>query len=178
VKGAEDALKGFVQRGGRLVALAGAAEAVAALAEVKVREPQKDSANARRFLAGREEREKQEWRQEVPGTIVAVTLDPAHPLAFGAGLDANPGQTFVLHMGSTVFEPGEGIETVAYFPQAPQRLAGVISPENLRRLGQGGWLVTKRMGRGTVVLFADDPLFRLFWRSSQPLLMNAILLGS
>ena len=177
VKGAEEALKGFVQRGGRLVAFADAAEAVAAMAEVKVREPQKDSAGARRFLAGREEREKQEWRQEVPGTIVAVTLDPAHPLAFGAGLDANPGQTFVLHMGSTVFEPGEGIETVAYFPQAPQRLAGVISPENLKRLGQGGWLVTKRMGQGHVVLFADDPLFRLFWRSSQPLLLNAILLG-
>ncbi|HVG44164.1 MAG TPA: hypothetical protein VM890_05515, partial [Longimicrobium sp.] len=177
VKGAEEALKGFVQRGGRLVAFADAAEAVAALAEIKLREPQKDSASARRFLAGREEREKQEWRQEVPGTIVAVTLDPAHPLAFGAGLDANPGQTFVLHMGSTVFEPGEGIETVAYFPQAPQRLAGVISPENLRRLGQGGWLVTKRMGGGHVVLFADDPLFRLFWRSSQPLLLNAILLG-
>ncbi|SOD03342.1 Zinc carboxypeptidase [bacterium JGI 053] len=177
VKSNEDALKAFVQRGGRLVAFAGGAEAVAAMAEVKVREPQKDSANARRFLAGREEREKQEWRQEVPGTIVAVTLDPAHPLAFGAGLDTNPAETFVLHMGSTVFEPGEGIETVAYFPQAPRRLAGVISPENLKRLGQGGWLVTKRMGQGHVVLFADDPLFRLFWRSSQPLLMNAILLG-
>jgi hypothetical protein len=108
VKNAEEALKGFVQRGGRLVALAGGAEAVAAMAEVKVREPQKDSANARRFLAGREEREKQEWRQEVPGTIVAVTLDPAHPLAFGAGLDANPGQTFVLHMGSTGVRAGGG----------------------------------------------------------------------
>jgi hypothetical protein len=179
VKGNEEALKTFVQRGGRLVALAGAAEAVAEMAEVKVREPQKDTANARaRYLAGREERERQEWRQEVPGTVVAVTLDPAHPLAFGAGLDSNPGQTFVLHQGSTVFEPGEGIETVAYFAASPQRLAGVISPENLKRLGQGGWLVSKRMGRGSVVLFADDPLFRLFWRSTQPLLMNAILLGS
>jgi hypothetical protein len=93
-------------------------------------------------------------------------------------LDSNPAQTFVLHQGSLVFEPGEGIETVAYFGASPQRLAGVISPENLKRLGQGGWLVSKRMGRGTVVLFADDPLFRLFWRSTQPLLLNAILLGS
>lgn len=179
VKANEEALKGFVQRGGRLVALAGAAEAVAELAEIKTREPQKDTGNARaRYLQGREERERQEWRQEVPGTVVAVTLDPAHPLAFGAGLDANPGQTFVLHQGSLVFEPGEGIETVAYFGANPQRLSGVISPENLKRLAQGGWLVSKRMGRGTVVLFADDPLFRLFWRSTQPLLMNAILLGS
>jgi hypothetical protein len=179
VKGNTETLKGFVQRGGRLVALAGAAEAVAELAEIKVREPQKDTGNARaRYLAGREERERQEWRQEVPGTVVAVTLDPAHPLAFGAGLDSNPAQTFVLHQGSLVFEPGEGIETVAYFGASPQRIAGVISLENLKRLGQGGWLVSKRMGRGSVVLFADDPLFRLFWRSTQPLLLNAILLGS
>jgi hypothetical protein len=54
----------------------------------------------------------------------------------------------------------------------------VISPANLRRVGQGGWLVSKRMGQGTVVLFADDPLFRLFWRSTQPMLLNAILIGS
>ncbi|HEX6746132.1 MAG TPA: hypothetical protein VF092_02375 [Longimicrobium sp.] len=53
----------------------------------------------------------------------------------------------------------------------------MISPENVGRLGQEGWLVTKEMGRGSIILFADDPLFHLFWRSSQPLLLNAILLG-
>ncbi|HEU4557427.1 MAG TPA: hypothetical protein VFS20_06235 [Longimicrobium sp.] len=42
----------------------------------------------------------------------------------------------------------------------------MIHPENLRRLGQGEWMVTTGMGRGSLVLFADDPLFRLFWRSS------------
>jgi hypothetical protein len=178
VRGSEDALKQFMQRGGRLVAVADGAEAVAGLADIKVREQARDSASSRaRFLAGREERERQEWRQEVPGAVLAVTLDPAHPLAFGAGLDDRPGQAFVLHQKWLVFEPGEGIETVAYFPQAPQRLSGVISPENVRRLGQGGWLVSKEVGRGSIVLFADDPLFRLFWRSTQQLVMNAILLG-
>ncbi len=178
VRGAVDTLKQYVTRGGRLVAFAGAAEAFAPTAEIKTREAVADSALIRsKYLAGREERERQEFRQEVPGMITSVTLDPAHPLAFGAGQDANPEQTFVLHQGSLVFEPGEGIETVAYFPATPPRLSGVISPENLRRLGQGGWLVSKGMGRGSVVLFADDPLFRLFWRSSQPLLLNSILLG-
>jgi hypothetical protein len=178
IRGAADSLKAWVQRGGRVVALAGAAEAFAETAGIKTREAPADSAAIRsRYLTGREERERQEFRQEVPGMIATVTLDPSHPLAFGAGQDGNPGQTFVLHQGSLVFEPGEGIETVAYFPAAPQRLSGLISPDNLRRLRQGGWLVSKEIGRGSVVLFADDPLFRLFWRSSQPLLLNAILLG-
>ncbi|HEX8695999.1 MAG TPA: M14 metallopeptidase family protein [Longimicrobium sp.] len=176
LRGADEALKGWIQKGGRLVAVGGGAAAVAALAEVKTRESPRDSSRDR-FLAGREEREKQEWRQEVPGTIVPVTLDPAHPLAFGAGLDAAPERTFVLHQGNRIFEPAEGVESVAYFPRDLSRISGVISPENLRNLGQGAWLVTKRMGQGSVVLFADDPLFRLFWRSTQPLLVNAILLG-
>ena len=33
------------------------------------------------------------------------------------------------------------------------------------------------VGRGSVVLFADDPLFRLFWRATQPLYTNALLVG-
>jgi hypothetical protein len=33
------------------------------------------------------------------------------------------------------------------------------------------------MGRGSVVLFAGDPLFRLFWRATHPLFVNAVLLG-
>jgi hypothetical protein len=176
--GATDALKAWVQRGGRLVAVAGGAETVATMAEVKMREAASDTANARsRFLAGREERARQEWRQEVPGAIVPLRLDAGHPLAFGAGLDGRPEETFTLHMGTTVFEPAAGVETVAFFPANPARISGVISPENLRRLGQGGAVVTRRMGEGSVVLFSSDPLFRLFWRSMQPLYVNALLMG-
>jgi hypothetical protein len=180
LRGAEDALKGWIQGGGRLVAVGGGAEAVAAMAEIKTREgAESDSASSARarWLAGREERQRHEWRQEVPGAIFPLRLDPAHPLAFGAGLDAHPDRTFALHAGTTVFEPAEGVETVAYFPDDLSRIAGVISTEQVRRLEQGAWLVTKRMGQGSVVLFADDPLFRLFWKATEPLYVNAILLG-
>ncbi|HEU0013494.1 MAG TPA: M14 family metallopeptidase [Longimicrobium sp.] len=180
VRGADEALKTWIQRGGRLVAVAGGAEVAAGLAEVKAREGARpdSAANERaRWLAGREERQRREWRQEVPGTILPLRMDPAHPLSFGAGLDERPDETYALHVGQLVFEPGEGVETVAYFPERLTRISGVIAPEQLRRLEQGAWLVTKRMGGGSVVLFADDPLFRLFWRSTEPLYTNAVLLG-
>ena len=179
LRGTDEALKAWVQRGGRLIAIGGGAQTVAGMAEIKTRgAPSADDANASaRWLAGREERERREWRAEVPGVILPMRLDPAHPLAFGAGLDGRPGETFVLHQGTSVFEPAEGVEAVAYFAADPQRVSGVISPENLRNLGQGAWVVSKRMGRGSVVLFAGDPLFRLFWRTTQPLYVNAIVLG-
>jgi hypothetical protein len=180
LRGAEDALKRWMEGGGRLIAVAGGAESVAGMAEVKVREGARvDSAadERARYLAGREERQRREWRQEVPGAIIPLRLDPAHPLAFGAGMDDRPADTYALHAGTTVFEPAAGVETVAYFPERLERISGVISAEQLRRLEQGSWLVTKRVGGGSIVLFADDPLFRLFWRSTHPLYVNAILLG-
>lgn len=180
LRGAEDALKAWIRNGGRLVAVGDGAAAAASLAEIKTREtgtPDSARGGPSRYLAGREERQRQEWRQEVPGTILPLRLDPAHPLAFGAGLDGRPDETFALHTGSLVFEPAEDVETVAYFPERLTRISGVISPENLRRLQQGSWVVSKRMGNGSVVLFADDPLFRLFWRATNPIYVNAILLG-
>ncbi|HEX2093668.1 MAG TPA: M14 family zinc carboxypeptidase [Longimicrobiaceae bacterium] len=177
-KPAQDALKAWVERGGRLVAVAGAAVTVAAMAEIKTRSEDPDSAKGgrERYLAGREQREREDWQRQVPGTILPLRLDPAHPLAWGAGVDNRPDRGFALHEGMLAFEPAEGVETVAYFPKELARISGVISPENLTRLQEGAWLVTKRMGRGSVVLFADDPLFRLFWRASQPMFVNALLL--
>jgi hypothetical protein len=178
VRAAEEALKQWVQRGGRLVAVSGGAEVAAGWAEVKLREGGgEEGEGPERYLAGREERQRREWRQEVPGTILPMRLDTAHPLAFGAGLDGRPGETFALHTGTTVFEPAAGVEAVAYFPADLTRISGVIAPASLSRLEQGAWVVTKRMGSGSVVLFAGDPLFRLFWRSTHPLYVNAVLLG-
>jgi hypothetical protein len=174
---ARDALKAWVEAGGRLVAAGGGARAVAALADVKTRsEPADTSAADRaRLLAGREEREREEWREQVPGTILPLRLDAAHPLAWGAGIDGRADRGFALHEGGVVFEPAAGVETVAHFPAGLQRVSGVISPANLKRLEEGAWLVTKQMGQGSVVLFADDPVFRLFWRATQPMFVNALL---
>jgi hypothetical protein len=174
-------LRAWIQRGGRLVAVGGGAEAAAPLAEVEVRPANVaagDTADARRrLLRGREERERADWETQVPGTILPARLDPAHPLAWGAGTDGDAEQLFVLHAGDRVFEPAADVEAVAYFRADLPRISGIISPENLRRLQQGAWLVTRPMGRGSVVLFAGDPLFRMFWRATHPLYVNALLLG-
>ena len=37
------------------------------------------------------------------------------------------------------------------------------------------YLVSEPYGRGQVITFADEPHFRLFWRGTLPLFMNAIL---
>jgi hypothetical protein len=157
--------------------VAGSSGAGALIAGIDLRVLPNDTLITGRGVRTREERERDAWRDEVPGTIFALRLDPAHPLAFGAGAGDDVNRLFVLHSGLRVFEPGENVEVVAHFDSELPRISGVISQENLERLEQGAWVVTRRLGRGSVALFAGDPLFRFFWRSTHPLYSNAILLG-
>jgi hypothetical protein len=172
------ALRGWVEAGGRLIGVAGGSEMAAGIADVGLREaPVPEAEDRVRFLRGREERERDAWREEVPGTILTLQLDPAHPLAWGAGLPGRPDRLFALQTGTRLFEPTQRAEAVAFYPAELQRISGVISQDVLRRLEEGAWLVTRRLGRGSVVLFAEDPLFRLLWKSTEALYVNALLLG-
>jgi hypothetical protein len=84
---------------------------------------------------------------------------------------------FVLSRGRA-FEPAEGFESVAFFPDGLEKISGVISDQNLERLEQSTWLARVGVGRGRLILFVEDPLFRMFWYSGFQLYANALLLGS
>jgi hypothetical protein len=172
------ALKRWVEGGGRLVAVADGAREVASIFGVPLREPvHPDSTDRERFLTTRTERERQDWLDQVPGVILPTRLDTSHPLAWGAGAESTDGVFQVLHSGDLAFEPAPDVETVAYFPKPLRVTSGVIADEMLEHLEEGAWLVARRVEKGSVILFADDPLFRLFWRATQPLYLNALLVG-
>lgn len=131
----------------------------------------------RRALLGREAREQERWEQQVPGAILSAQLDPAHPLAFGAGVAGDPSRMYVLHSGARVFEPDTDFESVAWFRDDLERISGVISEENVERMERGTWLAHAGVGSGNVVLFMDDPIFRHFWYAAFQPYMNAIMIG-
>ncbi|MEX1257300.1 MAG: M14 family metallopeptidase [Gemmatimonadota bacterium] len=176
-------LDSWIRAGGTLVAAGAAARDLAEpLAEVVERteleeevDPDRDE-RLERALRTREERELDRWREETPGTIFQLTLDPAHPLAFGADAGSLAGRFFVLSSG-VGFEPDEAFESVAYFPEGLDRISGVVSDETLDRLARSAWLVERTRGSGKVILFADDPLFRGFWYSGFQIFANAILVA-
>ena len=56
-------------------------------------------------------------------------------------------------------------------------IAGFAWPEAEERLAGALLVGTERLGAGSLVLFAQDPSFRLFWRATTPLLLNALLYG-
>jgi hypothetical protein len=56
-------------------------------------------------------------------------------------------------------------------------VSGVIGERKLDEVAGSSWLATRAIGEGRVVLFADDPLFRLFWRSAFAPFTNSLLYG-
>jgi hypothetical protein len=106
----------------------------------------------------------------IAGAIVAVELDPSHPLAFGYAESRLPGfRSSTLQLAP----PSNPYELVARYAAEPL-LAGFVSGENLRRLGGAPAVVATRLGRGIVVRFADDPVFRGTWHGTERLVANAL----
>src|SRR5690606_19608261 len=149
---AKDALEAFVRAGGTLIAVGTSARSIAApIADIKVRNAPEHPEESRieRALRGRQARELEDFEEDVPGTIVRARVARAHPLGFGVGPSA--GALYVLHSGGAVFEPDENSETAAYFPDALEKVSGVISERNLQRLSNASWLANRRIGSGRVI---------------------------
>jgi hypothetical protein len=119
------------------------------------------------------DREKKQRAEEVPGTILRATIDNTHPLGFG--FDE---QVPVLNDTAPILELSSKGENVAYYPKENLKLSGFISPENEKKIVQTAFLIRERQGRGEVILFADNPVFRGFWDGTTRLLLNSIFFGN
>ncbi len=181
-EGAIQALENWIEAGGTLVASAGSARwASREFTKIEARSAETDSLSPeesrRRALLTRNEKRSERWDRAVTGVILPVRADPSHPLGWGAGLGNRAGRKFVLHIADLSFEPAEEFETVISFEDELRAVSGVMSDAKLEELSSSSWLASARVGDGRVILFADDPLFRLMWPSQFILFSNALLLG-
>ncbi|HEY7566478.1 MAG TPA: M14 family zinc carboxypeptidase [Gemmatimonadaceae bacterium] len=114
----------------------------------------------------------------VPGAIARVTGDTLSPLLAGvfetefAAL-VNSDRVYTIPKD---LRAGEAV--VRYAPEQRLRLAGYFWPEMPARLALTPYLWTERVGRGRVIAFAGDPVFRDHWRGTYTLFANAVLLGA
>lgn len=178
----EDGLRSWVERGGTLVSLGSATRwAATSLADVALRaaESPEVSAEERRRIGLRtmQERRSDAWDDAVTGIILPLRLDRDHPLAWGAGLGNADSSAFALHLNDLGLEPSGGHETIAAFQDPIDAVSGVVSEDKLAEIGSSSWLSVAHVGAGKVIMFADDPLFRLMWPANYVLVTNALLYG-
>lgn len=110
--------------------------------------------------------------RSIPGSIFETVLDVTHPLAYGLN-ERLP----VFRDHEILFEPSHSAgANVALYSEAPL-LSGYVPEGTLPELKGTAAIIARRVGRGHVVLFADDPNFRAFWYGTTAVFYNAVFFG-
>jgi hypothetical protein len=109
----------------------------------------------------------------VGGAIAAGTIDTTHPIGFGYQRD----DVALFRRGNTVLEASENAySTPVHYTDEPL-LAGFIGPERLDEIRGQPAVIAEREGDGLVVRFANNPLFRGFWRGTERMFENSLYFG-
>ncbi len=126
----------------------------------------------RDVLINNEDKTRKGLENAIPGAIYKVSLDNSHPLSFGLengyfSLKTNRSRFAYLRDGSNV-------GTI----QSKNDLLGGFVGQNLQdRLTETLVFGSERKGRGNMVYFVDNPLFRSFWYEGKLLFANAVFLA-
>jgi len=172
-KKAKAALKSWVQQGGTLVAVGGAARWAAAnkLATVDFKKTKRDSLVKKRPY---NKASSDNGAQVVGGAIVEAEIDLTHPVAWGYQTE----KLAIFRRGTMVMKPSKNkYATPVRYTDSPL-LSGYISKENQNMLPNAASVVVSGNGRGRVILMADNPNFRAFWYGTNKLFANAVFFGS
>ncbi|MFP4003349.1 MAG: M14 family zinc carboxypeptidase [Alphaproteobacteria bacterium] len=110
----------------------------------------------------------------VGGAIFSADLDNTHPIGFGYGDRMLP-----LHRNTDIVlkRPEEDpFATVVQYAEEPL-LTGYASKRRQEEVSGEPAVVARRLGAGTVVLYADNPNFRGTFLGTSKLFLNAIFFG-
>jgi hypothetical protein len=127
---------------------------------------EKDREAAKLMPYGDSERE---WaRNMVPGAVFRVTLDNTHPLAYGYGKTYYSLKTSGSRYGYL------GSQNVGIIKSASDHLSGFAGKNVLDGVGESMVFGVENKGRGQIVYFVDNPLFRAFWQNGKLMIANAL----
>lgn len=108
-----------------------------------------------------------------PGAILSTSLRASHPMA--AGIPSSPPMLF---SGSTIVLPTLPPEETVLTVAAEKPVAsGLVWEEARERLAGSLLVADHHSGKGRVIAFAQDPVFRLLFRGTMPLFLNAAMYG-
>ncbi len=168
-----EAIRAWVQRGGRLVATGqGAAWAVRSGAVTGVEAKNAPSTDSTlRALPFAQQRDAR-GAEEIAGALFEARIDTTHPVGYGL-----PERLVFFRDDDAFFRtPSAPGQAVAAYTSSP-RVAGYL-PRRWARVAPGSAaVVAQRIGQGSAVLVFDTPTFRGFWLGTSQLALNAVFFG-
>jgi hypothetical protein len=112
-------------------------------------------------------------KQVIGGAIVSTVLDLSHPIAFGYSRAELP----IFRRGTTLLAHSRDPYSTPVRYTSDPLMAGFIGDERLAVFRGQAAVIAEKHGAGLIVRFANDPLFRGFWRGTEKLYINALYFG-
>lgn len=171
---------GWVEAGGTLIATRQSAQwAQGAIQIHELSEPNGDEVHGDVQAEAEAETERLNYAElslrdaehVIGGAIFATDIDITHPLGFGF---ADRNLPIHRNVGFTLTRPKDNPYAVPVQYEDEPLLTGYASERQLEEIGGSPSVVARRMKRGTIILMADNPVFRGTYAGSEKLLMNAI----
>ncbi|HEX6161497.1 MAG TPA: M14 family zinc carboxypeptidase [Thermoanaerobaculia bacterium] len=164
-----DKIKAWVGDGGTVIAVGGAnaflREKDVEVSKLKLWEPPKKKDDDKSAGDARYN----DYR--IPGSAFRTSMNARSYLTFGV-----PRPPAVLVEGSNAFQPvAHKIDNILTIDAKDPLISGVAWPESIERIKGAVYVVSEPFGRGQVITFADEPHYRLFWRGTLPIFLNAVL---
>jgi len=165
-----DRIKDWVNDGGTIVAIKGGStflrEKDVEISKLKRWEPKKKKDDDKEPVT---DERYNDFR--IPGSAFRTTMNERSYLTFGV-----PRPPAVLVEGSDAFLPvAHKVDNILTIDPKNPLISGVAWDESLERIKGSVYVVSEPFGKGQVITFADDPHFRLFWRGTLPIFLNAVL---
>ena len=164
-------LQSWVRNGGTIVAIKGASSFLrdkdVEISKLKPWEPPKKKDDDKTPV----EERYNDYR--IPGATFRTTMNDRSYLTFGV---TRPPYVLIEGAREEALVPvAHRVDNIVTIAKDNPLVSGVAWPESIDRMKGAVFMVSEPNGRGQVITFADEPHFRLFWRGTLPLLMNAIL---
>jgi hypothetical protein len=131
-------------------------------------EPAKDQPKAMAYAEFTDQRA----QRTIGGAIVGAQVDGTHPIAFGYNAEMP-----LFRRGSTLLKASDNpFATPVRYTEKPL-MSGYIGEQRLAEMSGQPAIIAERHGKGLVVRFANNPIFRGFWRGTERLWVNSLYFG-
>ena len=174
--GADD-LKTWVKQGGKIIAMENAVAQMAGgdwgIKFKKDEEAKKQEEKPLTYseLKRYEESEHSGIMSNIAGAIYKIELDNSHPLALGF-----PNYFYNLKQDANMYEYLKDGWNVGVIKK-DSYTAGFVGTNLKEKIKDGLAIGVQDYGRGSIVYFADNPIFRCFWENGKMLFSNAVFLA-
>ena len=108
----------------------------------------------------------------IGGAIVTTKVDVTHPVAYGYQAELP-----LFRKGSVLLESSPNPFTTPVRYSEKPLLSGYIGEARLEEMSNQPAVIAERQGKGAIIRFANNPIFRGFWRGTERLWVNALYFG-